>query len=133
MRGLSQTLAREAFNKAFRYARGPRFADGWRDARETRRGDCDDFALSTLLILSGNWREALYDLVTFRASFWLVWSKQSGLLPSHVVLRHSGMWICSTYRQPSPNFRHRLMPIPLVLPWALFRIFWGVTIGRFFK
>lgn len=84
-------------------------------------GDCNDFALTVLLLLEGGWWGAIKALITFRAVLWLVWSPSNGVFPRHVVLYHADHgWIDSTNRKwrdiPEPHTRC----IPLVSPWVLF-------------
>lgn len=126
--------------KNFKYERGVRFLDGWRDIRKSQIGDCDDFAYSMARKESKNllhfiWLILLGNLTLgyMGISLYWVWSKHSNLFPTHMVFydsrrgKYESKWIDSTYPdyyrwKVSP---HKLLPIPLLLPWVLFRVLWG--------
>jgi len=115
------------FISKFTYRKGWTFITGWRRIDSAPyAGNCNDFALTTLLTVEGGWLKAIWALLTFRAVFWLTHSPQNKLLPRHVVLWHKEHgWIDSTVRKwrdtPAPHKRR----LPLLWPWALFRMLWG--------
>jgi len=119
--------------KKFKYSRGTSF-DGF---RYTTIGDCDDFALSVLIILEGGWKGAFKALLTNKARLWLVRSLQNKLLPRHIILRYKtplgNKWIDSTVREwrdsPAP---HKLR-LPLLTTFVAFMALWGATFGKIFK
>lgn len=121
---------------SFRYeATGSRIFEGWRDIRDTKKGDCDDYALSVALIYSGGWCGLVKNILLLRVWFWLVKSPSNNILPRHTALWIRGEgWIDSTYPK---SFRASLAPHvqiwPTLWPYAFARVAlgaWGKFIAR---
>lgn len=113
--------------KGFKYSRGIRFIDGWRDVRESKVGDCDDYAYSLARQESSNFLMFLFNCLILKTQLYWVYSSHSGLFPTHMALYTRGKgWACSTYPRYTKNFRHRFyIPFPFAsffLPWAIIRI-----------
>jgi hypothetical protein len=131
--------ASNAFCEAFDYDKGPVFIDGYRDVRESKRGDCDDFNLAVALIVCGGWKNLIRALVRGDVKFHLARSAKNGLIPRHSVLEINGFFIDSTPAKGKrdPDWTHGETPHELVLtmpwPWVLFRAAWGATLGRIFN
>jgi len=117
------------FIDAFEYKRGVVFLDGWQNLGKGEAGDCDDFALSVALRITGDVWRFILALITFRVTFWLVFSPSNKFWPRHVAvwIKTHG-WIDSTNRtwrnHPAPHKRF----IPLPWPWVLLRITWGAAL-----
>ena len=124
----------EKFIIAYTYKKGITFLDGWqRIDNDTFEGDCDDFALTVLILEEGGWLGAIWALLTFKACFWLVHSPSNFIIPRHVVLHHRKLgWIDSTERTwrntPAPHRRR----LPLLAPWAFLRMAWGAVVSFLF-
>lgn len=120
--------------KDFKYNKGwPYGLDGWWFAAN---GDCGDYALYALEKLAGGRFKAIWALLTWRATIWLVWSPVNGVIPRHVALTYNGFWTDSTYREmrkfPQPNKRCIPLtfgPFTLVLPWLFLRM----AMGAFYR
>lgn len=124
----------QEFIKNFKYSKGTIF-DGF---RKTNVGDCDDFALSVLILLEDGWKGAFKALLTNKARLWLVKSPQNRIIPRHIVLRYKtpvgkNRWIDSTVREwrDSPLPHKKVLPLPTTL--VAFMALWGTTFGKFFK
>ena len=78
------------------------------------RGDCEDFALTALWLLSGkSWRVLWWRVTTGRAMIWHVKADDGS---GHVCLWVAGRgWICNIYPQWSDACRHRRV-FPIIAP-----------------
>lgn len=128
----------EQFINRYSYDKGVTFIDGWQRIDSSNPddytfGDCDDFALTVLILETGGWLNAIWALITFRAVFWLTHSPSNKWVPRHIVLHYRPKgWIDSTNREwrdtPTPHKRR----LPLLWPWSLFRMLWGAAIKMIF-
>lgn len=129
-------MTAQEFIDKFVYTKGVVFIDGWQRIDKgdgPYKGDCDDFALTVLILTEGGWLKALWALLTFQAMFWLVKSPVNGFIPRHAALWHRKYgWIDSTNREWRDTAEPHSKRLPLVFPWAYFRILWGFTLGRIF-
>lgn len=77
------------------------------------RGDCDDFALTALWLLSGrSWPRLLWLVMTFQMMLWFV--RTSADVPHMALWVRGRGWICNIYPVFGPS-RHSLR-FPYLLP-----------------
>lgn len=123
-----ENIKTDQFIKVFRYDKGSSI-EGWKDIRKSKTGDCNDFALSVLLLECDGWLRSIWMIITMRAVFWLVRSPsniRSESFSKHIALwHHKKGWIDSTNRKWRSSVNPHQKRIPLLFPWVLFRVFWG--------
>lgn len=116
------------FISKYVYRSGWPFVGGWqRIDSAPYAGACDDFATTVLYSVEGSWLRVIWALLTFRAVFWLVNSPvNKWWWPRHIVLWHKEHgWIDSTNREWRQTATPHTRVLPLLWPWALFRMAWG--------
>ena len=116
--------------KNFEYDKGTPF-DGFRF--DTKKGDCDDFALTLAVLSCGGILPMLRQVLRGNVTFWRAHSPTNKFLARHLVLEWKGSYIDSTRRvwrsHPKPHKLKYRIRLPLLIPYVL----WGATVGRFLK
>jgi predicted transglutaminase-like cysteine proteinase len=101
----------EQLNQLFRYK--PDERDTWRVLTEQDcQGDCDDYSLTALYILSGtSWLKLLWNVLTMQKLMWYVRTENGN---PHMALWVRGRgWICNIYPTFGPLKHKRLFPVLL--------------------
>lgn len=118
----------EIFLRQYKYERGVPFLDGWRDCRESHRGDCDDFAYSLGLELEGEdfWKAlSAGRMKVYHVSSRRNWSLK-GIFGSHAVLWHEDWgYIDSTVREWRPTMEPHSKRWRQPVLWCRIRVIWG--------
>lgn len=119
----------DQFKDHFNYYRGT-LLDGYRDVRGSLSGDCDDYAWSMLIILTGSKTKALKALMTGKAKFIRAKSPVNKIVPRHVVLQWNDLYTDSTNREfresPAPHVKKYTIPFP----WVFLMIAWGAVVNK---
>jgi len=136
---MSNPLKHTNFRWSFKYEAGVPFLDGWRNVSDSRTGDCDDYAWTSLVIMEGGVWPAFKALWLCDAAILHVQSsanRRSGGLKkffgSHAVLYRHGAYTDSSMRVPRDYLGHE-MRWKQPIPWVAFRVLWGATLGRLFS